>query len=446
MNGALEIALSGMRAAQLGIDISAHNVANANTTGFTRQRLALEAGRGTLSRDALVGGGVAVDHVQRIADRFVDTQIREQVTEQGYYDELAGRLADVEAALNEASGGGLGQSFADFFSALSDVARQPDNRGIRIAALNTGKNLAARITSTRRQIETIQAENRTALIYAVDEVNAKLDVIAHINSQISGAIKLGVNVSDLQDERNRVVEDLSRMLDSRVSIASDEGQTTVSVNGTSLVIGVNALHLDVDSSGVHLEDTGQTLELEFGTIGAMLEMHTSILPGYLDDIDDLAAAVISEFNTAHQANFGLDGSTGLGFFSGTDGRDIAVNAGLLSDPNKLASSVTGAGGDSGGIDALLALRDKITVGGVTFEEFHESLVASIGSEVSSAEAQGASLDVLLDQLYTRRDSVGSVSLDEEMTNLIKFQQAYNASARIVAMMDELMQAAMNIGR
>ncbi|MCC7495239.1 MAG: flagellar hook-associated protein FlgK [Fimbriimonadaceae bacterium] len=446
MNSSLEVALSGMRAAMVGLDVTSHNVANVNTEGYTRQRVNQVARKALLTTVGLKGAGTDVKSVERVTDRFVARQIRMNLGEKGYYEGLTARLGEVETILNESLDGGLADAFNEFFSGMSQVSASPENRGTRVTTINSATLLASKLRSVRERLHSVEAENHRELDYAVTEFNTELDRLAQINGKIASGVSTDGNVSDLQDERDRVLSRIGSLLDVSTTIEGNDGQAAVSINGQAVVLGAAAVHLQINSSGLFLTGSTTPLTVTSGEIAAKMDLRDDILPQFKGDIDTLAATMITQFNAVHSANYGLDGSTGLDFFTGSDAQDIAVNTVLTGDPAKLAASGTGSPGDNAGAEALLGLREAGVLSGATFEEWHQQIVGGIGAEMQSADGHMTSIDAVLTQLYNRRDSVQGVSIDEEMANLIRFQQAYNASARIVAMIDELTTTTLQLGR
>lgn len=445
MNSALDIALSGMRAAQAGLGVTSHNVANSSVEGYTRQRLVLTTRQARFAGRVMINGGVTVAGVERVADRFVTRHIQAQITQQSYYQTLQQQLGEIETVFNEADDQNLAAAFNGFFDGLSQLSTQPESYGVRLTTVQAAELLTSRLRSMRQQLGIIDRETRVSIGYEVDRVNGLLQRVAALNGQIAAGVHIGSNVSSLQDERQQVLEDLASSLGASVFVAPDESTANVSLGGVPLVLGAEATRLEVDSTGIHVVGSTTNLSVDGGALGALLEMRDGALPRYTNHLDTIAAALIANFNPVHAAGFGLNGSTGDDLFVGTDARDITVNAAVIADPNRLAASTTGAPGDSGNAKALLALRNAPAIGTQTIEEYYDGVVGGIGSEVQTADMQAKSLGTLLSQLRDRRDSTNSVSIDEEMTSLIRYQQAYAASARIISMIDEMMRIVANLG-
>lgn len=448
MPAALDIGLSGLRAAQASLDVAAHNIANAGVEGYTRQRAKLVAreAHARYGAPALLDGGVVVEGIERISDRWIARHLRTQLSDQAYQHQLLGRLGSLEAALNDTDDAGIGAAFNTFFASLSDLSDNPENYGVRVTVLSSAKILASRIQSANSRIEVLQIENRNELEAAVDGLNRDLGKIGDLNQRISFGMAAGDNVSDLQDERDRLLSSVAERVGGQITLTGDEKLASITVGGTTLLLGRDPVELGVNAGGVFVQSTGSPVNIQAGSVAAMLELRDTILPQYAADLDTLAAAVITDFNAVHAAGFGTNGATGLDLFGGSDAGDIAVS---LTNPADLAASATGAPGDHDNARALLGLRDNPTLGTggtLTFEEWYQEIVGGLAGEVSAARSLSDGLDILVDNLKNNREAVHGVSLDEEMTDLIRFQQAYSAAARVIQVVDELMESVLAIGR
>lgn len=435
-----------MRAAQTALDVTSHNIANAGVEGYSRQRVNLSSRPAHLRGGVILDGGVNIEGVSRISDRWVARHIRNQLTEQSYHEALLGRLKDVEAVLDDTADAGIANALGGLFNSLAALADKPEDHGVRGDVLSAAKVLSSRFATASSRITAIARENRLELDYVVERINQNLEAVASLNGQISAGMAGRDNVGDLQDARDRVIAELSRDLGVSVTLTDDERFATVSLDGKSLVLDVVAQRISLNGGGVYLEGTTTLLPVDDGRLGAMMELRDTTLPSYSADLDTLAATLIARFNTQHRAGTGLNGSTNLDLFSGTGAATMGV---ALTDPSDVAASATGAPGDHGNARALQALRTTPLLGpagGLTFEEYHSDLIAALGSEVASSDSLFDGLSRLVSELENSRDAVHSVSLDEEMTNLIRFQQAYGAAARIVSAVDELMQTVINLGR
>lgn len=446
MNSALDIALSGMRASQLGMTVTGHNIANAGVEGYTRQRPLFATRQALLSGPGMVNGGVETIGVQRVQNLWVASHIREQLGQSTYYESMHTRLSEVEAVFNETGDDGLNNALNTFYDTLANLESNPESYGVRVTVIGAAQSLTAKLQSMRTSLDTMDRENRLELNYKVDQLNALFDNVAELNGQIASGLQSNANVSNLMDDRDKVLEELCSQYGCSVLVQPDGSFADVSIDGSAIVLANGALHLEVNGGGLRLEGTAVSVNVDRGEVATMLEMRNEILPRYSGYLDSIADALTTDFNAVHSAGFGLDGSTGNNLFTGNDARTITVNSAIVSDANLLAASATGETGDSGAARLMRDLRDQQSIGTQTVDEFYETVVGGIGAETLQAENQSSAVGGLVEQLINRRDGITGVSLDEEMANLIKYQQSYNAAARMISIVQEMMDRLIDLGR
>ncbi|MFY9708142.1 MAG: flagellar hook-associated protein FlgK, partial [Desulfobacterales bacterium] len=294
----------------------------------------------------------------------------------------------------------------------------------------------------------------------VDDINALAAEIADLNRKI-GEIETGVqNANDLRDRRDLLVTRLAELVD--VSTFEDgQGRVTVSVaNGRPLVengqawrLGTTtnaAGHQDVtwiDSSGTAVDITAN---INGGKLKGWLDVRDAAIPDYLARLDELAGDVADGVNTLHTAGFDINGTAGQAFFSGSTAADIGLNPIISADPKLVAAAATAAGapGDNANAVAIADLQHASVMGGgtATFDDFYRSLVTDVGNQVRSATDFAEHQSVMLTSLDNYRESISGVSLEEEMLNLIKFQHAFDAAAKLVTTVDEMIQTMMDMTR
>jgi flagellar hook-associated protein 1 FlgK len=224
------------------------------------------------------------------------------------------------------------------------------------------------------------------------------------------------------------------------------------------VENVSPWHLSTEPSGTGLQDivwcdsdgnsAAITDTISSGKLKGWCEVRDNVIPDYLNRLDALANGIRGEVNNLHASGYGLDGSTGSEFFTGTSAVDLTVNPTISDDPSKIAASASSAGlpGDNSIAIAITNLQNALTMNGGTgtFDDYFNSLVTDVGSQVEMA---GSNLDhqsSMVDHLDNYRESISGVSLDEEMVNLIKFQHAYDAAAKLITTVDELLNTLINM--
>jgi flagellar hook-associated protein 1 FlgK len=447
----LETALRAVLAQQQALNVTGHNIANASTTGYTRQSTQLQASTPLqVSPGMLLGTGVDVVSYQRIRDQFLDVQLRAQTMLQGAADASSNGLGQVEGVFNEPSDTGLNSLLGQYWSAWQNVANSPEDVATRQALVEAATSLATGFNSISSQLTTIGTQTATNTQLTLDEVNANGADIVSLNTAIYNAKAVGNTPNDLLDQRDVVLDKLSKL--GNVSV-TDLGDGTVKVmfDGVTLVDGVTNQTL-TESGGTITNALTPTPETATpgattGKLGALIALRDTTIPAYKTQLDKIASTLITQTN-AYQAGgvdangvtqtggFDLAGTAGIAFFTGTNASTIAVN---VTAAQVAAASATGKPGDNTNALRIAAMANDSTLtplGGTTINGAYAQLVTAVGSDAQAANRQSSNAKVLVDTLTSRRESVSGVSLDEEMTNMIRFQQGYQAAARALTAMDD----------
>ena len=477
----LELARLGMWAQQRALDVTGHNIANANTPGYSRQvarltptppypppsrTLPVEAGQ--------VGTGVQVEAIVRVRDLFLDRQVRDLQGQLGRWSVRSRTLAELETIVGEPSDAGLARALGDFWDALAVVANRPDSLPARTAAVQQAHTLLERFQTADRQLADLQANLDASLVARTDRVNQILAQLADLNHRIRVATGAGQQPNDLLDERDRLVEELAGLLPVAVTERAD-GSVRVDVAGLVLVDGPVAHRLVAEEepagngtavrlywepapgsggSGGGAPDptTRQPLDatlLEGGEIDGLLEARDGLVAGLREDLKALFFGLAEAVNAIHRQGYGLNDPAGAGGGSGRDvfllgaGDDlhaVAVNPALDDPANFAAAAEPGAPGDGRIALQLAQLRNQplAQLGNATAQDYLESVVAELGIAGRQAQEGQRTTELLLDQVTVQRESVRGVSLDEEMTQLIRYQHAYAAAARLVTAVDAML--------
>lgn len=446
----IETALRGLLAQQQALNLTGHNISNASTAGYTRQTtslttsLPLQVGPGLL-----LGTGVNVAAYQRIRDSFLDVQLRAQTMLQGAATATQDGLGQVEGVINEPSDNGLNTLLGKYWSAWQNVANAPEDMATRQALVEAARTLASGFNSTTSQLSTIASQTGQQAQLTLAEINAAGADLVSLNKAIFNATAAGNSPNDLLDQRDLVLDKLGSL--GNVS-TTDLGDGTVKVgfDGVTLVDGQTGQTLTESggtlANGLTPPETA-TVGATTGKLGALIALRDTTIPGYQTKLDLIASTLIKQTNAlqaggvdvngvTQTGGFALDGTAGSAFFSGTDAATIAV---ATTAVGVAAASVTGKPGDNSNALRIAALANDKTLSplaGATINGAYSQLVTTIGSDSSDANRSVSNSAVLVDALKSRRESVSGVSLDEEMTNLIRFQQGYQAAARALNTMDD----------
>ncbi len=428
----LHTALSGILAQQRALDVTAHNIANANTVGYSRQEAVLTAAPaytypsiGSAGQPGQIGSGVDVEQYRRIHDAFVDVQLRAQTMRRGYYDATSDGLDQVQTVLAEPSDDGLSTLLSKYWNAWHDVANAPEDGATRQALVQAASSLADGLRSLSSQLDTIQAQTASNATLVLDNVNSIGRQLLELNVQIANSTGAGDRPNDLLDRRDVLLDRLAELGNVSVTQGALDA-VDVTFAGAVLVSGT--------SSSATLAETALT-SLTSGKLAGLVALRDTTLPGYRAHLDQIASAIVTKTNALHATGFDLADAAGGAFFAaaGTTAATIAVDPAVIASPLRIAAAVAaGRPGDASVALSIGALRDDPAIG-VAYRQ----LVTRLGAEAQEAQRTLSNASLLVDSLLDRRESISGVSLDEEMTNLLRFQRGYQASARALSAMDEM---------
>jgi flagellar hook-associated protein 1 len=454
--GLLDIGRGALLAHQKAISITGHNIANVNTPGYSRQRVNLATSLGLTSASGQMGSGVRVSDIQRIYDQFLGSQINTESYNLGKWEAQKSSLERVEIIFDETTGFGLNQAMGDFWNAWQDLANNPEGHTERQVLVAKSEIMAETFNKISSDLNQQQNDIDSSIEGAVIEINTIAGQISDLNIKISDIEKSGQSANDLRDERDLLLKELSSMIDIS-SFEGNDGQVTVLVgNGRPLVQPPYSLSLSTVTNASGHEDVvwvdrdgnsvDITNDISGGKLKGWLEVRDVKIEDYKTRLDDLASSIITEVNNLHTAGFDLNGAAGGAFFTGTSASDIAVDTNIINDVNLIAASGTGAPGDNSNSIAIVNLQNGLLMSGgtATYDDFYNSLVSDVGIDAQSAQMNYDHQTAMASSLDNYRESISGVSLDEEMVNLVKFQHAYDAAAKLISAVDEMMNTVMNM--
>ncbi|WP_075982960.1 flagellar hook-associated protein FlgK [Bacillus massilinigeriensis] len=519
----LEIARRGMFTQQSALYTTGQNISNANTPGYSRQRVNFNStnpypsiGIDRVQIPGQMGTGVEGGTVQRIRESFLDLQYRVENNKVGYYGSLSESLTKMEEIMNEPSDSGLLATLDKFWSALETVANNTENSGARDVVASTGQMVADTLNYYYNSITRVQNDIGNEINVKVQNINAIVSQIDSLNKQIAEVEPHGYLPNDLYDQRDLLVDNLSKLVNIKVTnvkpinygdvkeiaeglynieIVQDNGSSfnppinLVSVSRASGIIGTNKLELndgDTDPNSINgpIQEVtvgGKKLSgFNFGgELAGLIKSYgykdgTDIkghYPEMINDLNVMSKAFADEFNAIHKQGYMLGQEAVTPPAVKTDPPDffvfdpatstnyaqaIKVNDVIKDDPSKFAAGLgNGNSGNNGNAQLLADLRTKsfskytdqpyITANNLTgsLDSFYSGIIGKLGVNSQSAAKDASNSQILADSVEENRQSVSAVSLDEEMTNLIKFQHAYNASARNITMIDEMLDKIIN---
>jgi flagellar hook-associated protein 1 FlgK len=459
----LSIAAQSLKNQQMGIQSTGHNLANVATPGFSRQRVELVTEYPSFEGGLFLGQGANVAGVQRVVDHFVEAELLTLNRDIGTAEAEHQALAAVQEIFP--TRGGIDVALSAFFGALSDLASNPGGLTERVNVVGKANAVGASLRQARELLTSAQRNLDDELVSITNRVNLLTEQIAELNGQIIFSEVGGAQANDFRDQRQTRIQELVRLTGATVREEAD-GQATVTSNGLLLVSGQRAATLD--SSAINAVGFRQvmfqspdglafdaTALFQTGKIDALLDMRDNRIQGIIDRLDQIALTLVNSVNTQHAIGFNLNGAAGGDFFtpilavSGAAGV-VQVDAAVASDPRLIAaaSAANAVPGDNRNALALVNLRSVThpALGNVTIPDSFLALVGDIGAQVESAQVGLDFRQSLLTQTEARRESASGVNMDEEMTKLILFQRAFEASSLLVRTADEMYGALIEMTR
>jgi flagellar hook-associated protein 1 FlgK len=450
----LEIALSGLRAQQIVQETIGQNVANVNTPGYSRRevRLVPRPPADWLAITPQPGSGVLVAEIQRSTSLLLNQQIQSEVSSRSYWQTVYEGMAQVENLLLEPGAYGIGALANDFWASWHDLSIDPTNSAARARVRQTGDFLATTIRRLYDEVVHFTAYLNEQVKVHISRINTLAAEVAALNRQIgqaAGAALAGNAPNDLRDRRDMLLEELSRLAQVR-SFEENGGRVIVTLGGHILVGEQDATKLLVepDSQGqlqpVWSDDSTAVVVRE-GALCGTLALRDWIGQQALSGLQTFAEQLIEAVNTLHEGGFTTDGRTDIPFFAGSGAQDIRISDAVAAD---LAAIATAGQPDAPG-DPSVALqiaaleRTPVAALGDTLGGFYAAYVAQIGLDVQRADQMARSQDALVQYLELQRESLSGVSLDEEAVKMLGAQRAYQAAARMITAVDEMLNHIIN---
>ncbi|WP_050179819.1 flagellar hook-associated protein FlgK [Domibacillus robiginosus] len=545
----LETAKRGMFTQQSALYTTGHNISNANTPGYSRQRVNFETttpypavGLNRPNIPGQMGTGVEAGSVQRIREGFLDVQYRNENTKLGYWSARADALTKVEDIVNEPTTEGLAATMTELWKSFQDLAGASENEGARGVVLERLQAAADTFNYMSDSLQAVKKDFGNQAGVTVSAANSVIEKLFAINQQISEIEPNGYLPNDLYDERDRLVDELSQYVNVTTSAEPSggnalpiaEGVYTVSIlhaDGTktnlldkdsyallsfsqsSVDTSVPANSNRVDSfyliehnkagqaagagTGIPFADVNGTATFPNGEIKGLIEAYgykgmkdtngdgtteeatVGIYQNMIDELDKFAYTFKTLVNDVHKLGFDAEGNPGKEVFAteaAADGQPVYTGAasslsltGITT--KQIAASAVGPDGavvnigdgnnalNLSNIGAMLLIPGQtvdllgteqahtvpadLPIKTGSLNSFYEGVIGRLGVDSQQASRMESNVEVLRSSVVTNRESVSSVSLDEEMTNLIKFQHAYNGAARMITVMDEMLDKIIN---
>lgn len=447
-------ALSAIRHQRTVMDIASTNIANVDTPGYVRRRAeAASLGGATevamWSRDTSAGHGVRTAGITRMSEPLLDARSRREHGRSAYLETRVDVLKRVESGMGEPGDSGVATALDDFNKAWDDLGNHPQVGGAsRQQILATGQALADAIRAQATNVTSEQADQRGAALDLVTEVNTAAKDLASVNERLAQAASFGLDDNDLRDQRDVLALRLSELTGGVTSTRSDGG-LDVTVGGESLVNGATAAQFSV-TGGIAADGSDDGNPLAFavggnpvavgsvgGELGAVGEVLSTSLPNLLSQLDGVAKTLADTVNAQHALGYDAAGTAGTPFFSYDPALGVANSLQVaITDPRLVAAAATPGGNEDGNNAGKLS---ELTGGSEAYRRMVNGLATDITSSTRLAQTQ----QLLTTQVDGAREALTGVNYDEETVNLVAAQRGYEAAARVMSTMDEVLDTLIN---
>ena len=426
------------------LEVTSHNIVNSANENYSRQRIMLETETSNLTAGIVWGNGVKIADVQRMRDKLVDAHIIS--TNQKYSDSSRqGNLVrQVEDLFSEPSDLGLSNLMTTFFSSFDELAVTPNSLPLRTNVLNAANNLSAKVTSINHSLTELKGDIKQEFQQKVNQVNSLLKQIHQINyEQFSNAYN-GVPVNDLLDQRDALVDQLSKLVNITV-VYDNTNSAVISIGGALAVDRMHSADFVAEENNgklnLRVKDGSYPIVLTGGELNALSNVYSKKIPSYQEKLDSVINKLVEAVNAEHVQGYTITDpqETGLNFFEGYVNGELILNSEILNDPNKIAISLDGTEGNGEIALRIAQLTDAKILNGNTLQEGYSSLINDIGNDGMLQNNYTDANQIVLDELGQLKSSQSGVSVDEEMTNVLKFQRTYEASAKLISIADDMLR-------
>jgi flagellar hook-associated protein 1 FlgK len=435
-----------MEANHFALTIASHNISNSSTSGYSRQRVIMQPSEVQ---------GVEVTDAQALRNGLIENRLREETSARSKDETLDRVLSDLEVLFTDTEDQGLLLSVTQFFNSFHDLSVDPASVNAREQVRLKAVTMAESFRSRGENLRNAQTLVNRSVLTDVAEINRLAAQIANLTGQINEQ-EIESPANALRDQRSALVRQLAEIANVKEFESGREYQLSIGSNRL-LVLNNLAMSLSTDPApvtgfyNVYSGASDISHEITGGRLSAAFALRDQYTSSYLNSLDQLAYEIIQEVNAVHSTAYDLDGTTGTNFFAPLGGasgasRSMQLSAVVSANPRRIAAAQQPAGLDNNGALAIGNLLHSAVFTGGSVTDQYRSLVFNVGSDALNAETGLREHEALASQLENRRQALSGVSIDEETVQILQFQRSYEASARLVSAVDELLQVALGMGR
>ena len=458
--GGINIGLTALQAQRQGLDTAGQNIANANTEGYSRQRVRMSTmGAPTIpaffARFDPTGAGVKVDDIERATDRFLQVRSLQEHASESSLQQTTSILGRVELAFNEPSDTGLQAQLSDFWSAWDDVANNPADLATRTQLLQKAQTVTAGFRKVATDLDSLRQDSLDQANNDTVQINSIAAQVASLNGAIQSSVNGGMQPNDLLDQRDQLLQKLSSFVGVTTQ-QGDNGVMDVYIGSTALVRGRTAMSIHLDVSGpvaFKWDVDNSAVQVTSGQDGGLLKAINLDIPGYRAQLNQVATLFRDAVNQQHEAGVNLNDApsatpSGLDLLiPGGVGTGTMDAAQLQVEPTLSPGEIAAAAVNGGRLDGSNALKlAELATAPNGPDQAYRSLVDNLGVDAQRANTQLSIQSGITKQTDAAVQSVSGVNIDEEMTNLMAFQHAYEAAAKFISVVDDTLNTLIKIGQ
>jgi len=445
INSATNILSQALDAFQTELNTVGNNVSNVNTPGYTRETANLSENEGTTGYGLgayETGGGVSVSNITGIQNALLNQSLSSANSGNGLYQSLTSALSAAQSAFPEPSGSGVSAALSGFFNAFSSLASNPGSSSSQLAVQQAAQTLTGAVQSAYGQLQQASAQATAGIGQSLSQINQLTGQIAGLNQQIAAQTAGGGSPNALLDQRNTDVQTLSGLIDVQTSTNAN-GTMNVYSNGLNLVDegGATAMPSNYTAGVPTFTDGTTSVTIQGGALaGGVLALGK--LNSYTSQLNNIANSLTSEVNALYSTGKNGSGKTNQQFFVSTNppagAAGFQVSAAILASASSIASGTSGKAGDGALAQSIAGLStSQITgLGSSTFGGYYDNLVGTVGADVQNSTNSQSTQGALVKQVTAQQQSVSGVNLDEEMSNMLMYQQSYESAAKALSVIDQ----------
>ncbi|HVN98151.1 MAG TPA: flagellar hook-associated protein FlgK [Syntrophorhabdaceae bacterium] len=458
----LNVAQNALFAQQTAMQVVSNNVANASTDGYMREEAVFNEAPSVQTDFGMMGNGVSIEKVMAQYDKYLESSLSKEnaaTEEQKTYEQYFSRLESILSDSNT----NLTSNITSFFNSWQSLSTDPLNTTSRTNVAMQGTNMCSSIRNVYSELKSIQAEANSNVAQQVTSINGILHSLAEVNTKMYEEGAGGKDDASLISQRTKLIKDLSGIMNIQSFEDKDGGMSVMTSNGKILVDRGNVNELSAQASGasgfysvVWNSGSGVSIDItnniQGGSLKSYIDLRDNQIAGFIGTINDLAQSLMTEVNNIHSTGYTANGTTGINFFKNLTS-DYACNIDISDEVKTDVGNIaaTSSTSNTSGNDIALALANlgsaSVTISGqnTTYTDYAASIGSTVGNLSKNAQDLYQYHQNILSAVQSQRDSLSGVSINEEMTNLIKFQYAYQAAARLLNTADSLFSTLLAIG-